>query len=417
MTNRPASNNSPTQPRTLSQVLLRAHVGSALAAMCFVGLALMAAGLLQLRSTVNQNLELVARSMAFAAEAAVVFRDGPATWSAIDEIASMASVESVAVTDMQGQTLAVWRKQRANTSIAHWFQNLDFLEQSVRLPVLSHGRRVGAIRVQSSSDSIWGFLVTGLLWILACVIASIVMTAYVTQRTLHSIVHPLRQFTEVTRRVRNSRSFGERVPRADLVELNDLANDFNSLLSELEHREAGAQGEYRALEHQATHDSLTGLANRTAFEIRLRHSILRAQAKGRSFALLFIDGDNFKLINDNFGHAAGDLVLREVGRRISEQLRDNDDVARFGGDEFAVILDPVKDKGSAERVAGAIAAAMAVPIALESGQTLVASVSVGMALYPQDATDELGLLEHADATMYARKASRGDAGTHTQPAV
>jgi len=416
MTSRSNSNRS-VQPKTLSRVLQRAHVGSALVAVCFVGLALMAAGLLQLRSSVNQNLELVAHSMAFAAEAAVVFHDGQATWSAIDEIASGVSVESVTVTDMQGQTLAAWHKQRASTSIAYWFQKLDFLEQSARLPVLSHGRRVGAIRVQSSPDSIWAFLVTGFLWILVCISAVIAMTTYVTQRTLHSIVQPLLQFTEVTRRVRNSRSFGERVPKADIVELNDLANDFNSLLSELEHREAGVQGKYRALEHQATHDSLTGLANRTAFDIRLRHAIRRAQAKGRSFALLFIDGDNFKLINDNFGHAAGDLVLREVGHRIRSQLRTDDVVARFGGDEFAVILDPIRDQGSAERVVGAIAAAMAVPIVLESGQTLVASVSVGMALYPHDATDELGLLERADATMYASKANRGDVGTDTQPIV
>lgn len=404
MTARPAS--STTQSKTLSQALLRAHVTSTLVAVCFVGIALMAAGLLQLRHTVNQNLQLIARSMAFSAEAAVVFHDGPATWTAIDEIASAENVESAIVTDMRGQPLTTWHKKRANTSFLYWLPNNDFLKQSVRIPVMSHGRRIGAILVQGSPESIWGFLVAGFLWILACISASIVMTAYVTRRTLHSIISPLRQLTEVTRRVRSARSFGERVPPANIIELNDLANNFNSLLGELERWEAGVQGEHRALAHQALHDSLTGLPNRMAFEIRLRQSIQRAQVKGHSFALLFVDGDYFKPINDNFGHTAGDIVLQTIAQRIKEQIRADDVVARLGGDEFAVILDPVKDQASVERVVGAISTAMAAPIEVETGQTLVASVSVGMAIYPQDATNEIALLQHADAAMYANKADR-----------
>jgi len=422
MTARPASSTTPF--KTLSQTLQRAHITSTLVAVCVVGIALMAAGMLQLRNTVNQNLQLVARSMAFSVEAAVIFHDGPATWAAIDEIASMEKVESAIVTDMRGQPLASWQKKRANTSFLYWLPKHNFLEQSVRVPIMSHGRRVGAILVQGSPESIWGFLVTSFLWVLASISASIVMTAYVTRHTLHSIVDPLRQLTDVTRRVRNHRSFGERVPQAKIVELNDLANDFNSLLGELESWEAGVQGENRALAHQAAHDSLTGLLNRMAFEVRLRQSIQRAQTEGCSFALLFVDGDDLKSINDNFGHAAGDIVLKTIARRICEQLRTHDVVARIGGDEFAVVLYPISDKSDADSVVEAISTAMAEPIERETGQPLITSVSVGMAIYPHDGANEIALLQHADAAMYARKADRlsGQAATpgdepYTQTAI
>lgn len=407
----------PTAPRTLSRALLHAHVVSALVAMCVIGVVLMVAGLLQLRTTVNQNLLLVGRSMAFSAEAAVVFHDGPATMTAINEIASVGNVESVVVTDMRGVTLATWHKKRADSSrLLYWLQNHNLLVQSARIPVVSHGRPVGSILVQDSPASIWGFLGTGVAWILACISASMVMTIYVSRRTLQSILDPLHQLTEVTRRVRNIRSFGERVPKANISELNDLANDFNSLLGELESWEAGVQGENRALVHQATHDSLTGLPNRMAFEVRLRQSIQRGQTEGRHFALMFIDGDDFKSINDNYGHAAGDVVLQEIARRISAQLRGEDVVARLGGDEFAVILDPIKDADNIDRVATSIAAAMAMPIELETGQAIFTSVSLGMAVFPNDATTEVALLSHADSAMYAYKARGRRASQDTQTA-
>ncbi len=407
----PRSTSGGAQPRPLSHALLRAHVASMLVAVCCVGTALMVAGLLQLRGTVTRNLDLVARSMAFSAEAAVVFHDGQATRSEIDRIASTEDVESVVVTDAQGQVLAEWHKKKRDTAsdALQWLSSSGLLNETVSVPVLSSGRRVGEIRARGTPDSMWGFLVTGCLWILVCIGASLAMTAYVTRRTFRLIMHPLRMLTEVTRRVRTVRAFGERVPQADIVELNELANDFNSLLGELELWEAGVQGENRALAHQAAHDSLTGLPNRMAFENRLRQTMQRAHADRHSFAVLFVDSNDFKSINDQFGHAAGDAVLVQVARRISGHLRASDMVARLGGDEFAILLDPVTDRESAQRVAESIRATMTQPMALEQGVTLTTSISVGAALYPHDASDMAALLRHADAAMYSDKADHRNA--------
>lgn len=400
------STSSGAQPRPLSHALLRAHVVSILVAVCCVGTALMGAGLLQLRGTVTRNLELVARSMAFSVEAAVVFHDGPATRVEIDRIASTEDVESVAVTDAQGQVLAEWHKKRGTSSMLRWLSERTLLNEAVSVPVLSNGRHVGEIRARGSPDSMWGFLVTGCLWILVCIGASLAMTAYMTRRTFRLIMRPLRLLTEVTHRVRTVRSFGERVPQADIVELNELANDFNSLLGELELWEAGVQGENRALAHQAAHDSLTGLPNRMAFETRLKQTMQRAQADRHCFALLFVDSNDFKSINDGFGHAAGDAVLVQVARRISGHLRASDMVARLGGDEFAILLDPVTDRDGAQDVAESIRATMTQPMTLDQGVVLTTSISVGTALYPYDASDMAALLRSADVAMYADKARR-----------
>lgn len=401
------STSKGTSPRLLSHALLRAHVISILVAVCCVGTALTIAGLVQLHGTVTRNLELVARAMAFSAEAAVVFHDAPATEMEIERIAATEDVENVVVTDEHKQVLASWSKKRLDGShVPHWLLNRGLLNETVRLPVFSNGRLVGAIQVKDSPDTMWGFLVTGCMWILVCVAASLLLTVYLTRRTFRLIMDPLHALTEVTRRVRTIRSFGERVPQSGIVELNDLANDFNSLLGELDRWEAGVQGENRALAHRAAHDGLTGLPNRMAFEDRLEQAMQRAQADSRCFAVLFIDSDDFKSINDRFGHAAGDAVLVEVAGRISAQLRAGDIVARLGGDEFVVLLDPVKDREGAERVAAAIIAAMTEPVALEAGPTIVTSVSVGTAIYPHDAAEVAGLLRHADSAMYVHKTSR-----------
>ncbi|CAN7748145.1 GGDEF domain-containing protein [Caballeronia sp. LjRoot34] len=164
------------------------------------------------------------------------------------------------------------------------------------------------------------------------------------------------------------------------------------------------QLENKSLAHQATHDSLTGLPNRTLFERRLAHEVERATRDKQRFAVLFLDADRFKEVNDTMGHAAGDKVLVAVAARVREQLRAGDLVARLGGDEFAALLSPLRDAEDASRVAWNIAVAMREPIVFDDGTTVMSSVSVGMAVYPDDALDGIGLIRAADIAMYLAKA-------------
>ena len=213
--------------------------------------------------------------------------------------------------------------------------------------------------------------------------------------------------------MRTVRSFGQRVPPARIRELNDLASDFNGLLYELEKWEAGMQRENKSLAHQANHDSLTGLPNRAFFERRLAHDVEHAAREGERFAVLFFDADRFKEINDTLGHAAGDRVLSTLAARIRGQFRVGDIVARLGGDEFAALLAPLRNVGDARRIARNIALAMREPIVLDDGTTVTSSVSVGIAVYPDDAPDSAGLIHAADIAMYVAKPGVKKHGTRT----
>lgn len=156
--------------------------------------------------------------------------------------------------------------------------------------------------------------------------------------------------------------------------------------------------------HLAHHDTLTALPNRILFYDRLNQAITRARRDKESFAVLFLDLDGFKLINDTFGHDVGDALLREVAKRIVACVRDSDTVARMGGDEFTVILSNVRTPNSKDRVAKKIVEAIARPFVL-NGKNCSVSVSIGIALYPDNGKTAEQLVKIADAAMYLAKNS------------
>ena len=162
------------------------------------------------------------------------------------------------------------------------------------------------------------------------------------------------------------------------------------------------------IRYLAFHDALTGLHNRLLFEERLAHAINRSRRERAPLAVLFIDLDGFKAINDAYGHDAGDALLKEVGRRIGTWARrDSDTVARLGGDEFAVLCEGAGQSEAveiAERVWRAVAAPM-----LAAGETVEVGISVGIATAASPETTAEDLLAEADAAMYREKTAAGAA--------
>ncbi len=153
---------------------------------------------------------------------------------------------------------------------------------------------------------------------------------------------------------------------------------------------------------QANFDPLTGLPNRQMFFDRLEQEIKKAQRSGHTFALLFIDLDRFKEVNDTLGHSQGDQLLKIAAERLNACVRNSDTVSRLGGDEFTIILGNLDSTDSVERIAEHILSRMAEPFPLESGQSYV-SASMGITLYPTDSDDITQLLKNADQAMYAAK--------------
>jgi len=157
------------------------------------------------------------------------------------------------------------------------------------------------------------------------------------------------------------------------------------------------------LKYQANHDALTGLPNRNLLGDRIGQSIALAHRDRRVMAVVFLDLDDFKLINDTLGHRAGDQLLKLVGERLRECVRDSDTVARLGGDEFVVLLNDQPGKETVTHAVHRLVAAIANPLDVE-GHEIITSCSVGISLYPSDGVDGDTLLKHADTAMYEAKA-------------
>lgn len=153
---------------------------------------------------------------------------------------------------------------------------------------------------------------------------------------------------------------------------------------------------------QATHDTLTGLVNRWQFGQQLEHAIAESTRSGQPFALLLLDLDDFKAVNDGYGHAAGDRVLLEVARRLKGALRPGDTLARLGGDEFTVLLPQVAHAQEVEAAAGRLLQALCEPYQMH-GFELDSGASLGIAMCPRDAQDAATLLRYADMAMYHAK--------------
>ncbi len=164
-----------------------------------------------------------------------------------------------------------------------------------------------------------------------------------------------------------------------------------------------------AARHDAVHDPLTGLPNRVLFNDRLEHGLAQARRHGRSLAVMFIDLDDFKKINDTHGHAAGDSVLQAVASRLSQRVRDVDTISRHGGDEFLLLFTEVKDRHDLSTVAEKILESIQSPCSITvEGLTINAhvSASVGISIFPEDGATADTLIHSADKAMYQAKQSK-----------
>jgi diguanylate cyclase (GGDEF)-like protein len=175
-----------------------------------------------------------------------------------------------------------------------------------------------------------------------------------------------------------------------------------TLNEQLQQEIAKHEAARESIRHMALHDTLTELGNRRHFDATLYRTLQSAQRSQRKFALLVIDLDDFKPVNDQYGHPAGDLLLQTVANRLRQQIRSADFVARTGGDEFAIILDNVHHTADLETVLSKLRVAITTPIPFHD-HLLKVGASIGTAIYPDDATDVEALLLCADSRMYANK--------------
>lgn len=409
MTPRPGAEPLPGKSTGLRQMLYRGNLWVATLAVCLIGLLIIPLGVLNLRAYASSNLSLIARSMAYTVEAAVVFSDVQAAEEILQHIGMTEDVTQATVFDNHGQEFANW--QRTSPGLLDEMEHIvpDWvLVPPVRQPLMYQDRTIGEIRVQGLNQTLLQFLVIGILGIIGCLALTVTAASMFARRLVGRIVKPLDQFAEVAHAVRTNRAFSQRMPDSRIHELHALGSDFNALLDELESWHKRNENEKASLAHQAFHDSLTGLQNRAVFADRLGEAIEQARDTGGEVAVLFIDGDQFKSINDERGHAAGDAVLIAIAERIRAHVRKGDVVVRLGGDEFAVMLTQLAGSARALQLADAILESMQTPIRLPDGGDVTTSLSIGIAVYPGHGETSQDLLRAADEAMYhAKRQGRG----------
>ena len=192
----------------------------------------------------------------------------------------------------------------------------------------------------------------------------------------------------------------------ELAQTEIALTESREVLADTQAALAISQEEEREARRRALHDSMTGLPNRDLFDDRLSNAMSIARRHDWTLAVMFLDLDGFKKINDTHGHAAGDSVLKEVATRLSLFSRDEDTVCRNGGDEFLYLLVNPQGKENIERIAGLVSANIAKPIAV-GGSQLVVGASIGVAVYPVDGATGDELIERADSAMYRAKRHEG----------
>ncbi|OAN45685.1 hypothetical protein A6A04_07430 [Paramagnetospirillum marisnigri] len=252
-----------------------------------------------------------------------------------------------------------------------------------RLEVSFHD---GRIRRELASQRSAGLLVLSL---------SFVLLGGMTLLSVRRLV------AEPLRRLRDSLRHNANVMTRDPLvwqggdEVGEVVGAYNRLLDEISQRTED-------IHRMAYHDSLTGLPNRRLLEDRIGHAIAVAERQNRSIAVLFADIDNFKVINDTLGHKQGDTLLRMAAERMSAIIRSMDTIARWGGDEFVIVVEGLESAGEAANVAEKLIEEIGVPIHLDSNLLRI-GVSIGISLYPQDGTDATTLIKNADMALFEAK--------------
>jgi len=238
--------------------------------------------------------------------------------------------------------------------------------------------------------------------ILTCGMLCVLIISLLLSEFLHrGIIATLRNITSSIHYVIRSGDFSLRIPESPTSEFQLFSDDLNSLLMEMQTLKASLIRDNRSLAAKALEDPLTGLANRSAFAARLTELLDQQYAEER-FALLFLDGDRFKSINDNWGHAAGDEVLKAIGSRLSSLAAEQDLVARLGGDEFAMLVSSRASEEQLQLLMQNIHQAMMQKIVIAEGTPITTSVTIGYAWSQHGDTVE-SILERADMNMYKNK--------------
>jgi diguanylate cyclase (GGDEF)-like protein len=383
--------------------------------------------LLSLRHAMFDRLRTQADIIGFNTVSALTFSDPEAALDTLSSLKNEDDIIGAALFSQKGLLFAHY--ERGSDSIPPHIpaQESGIIDGNLYVvsPIVFGGERIGSIMLISDLRS-WKRHQLRELAIGAGVFSLSLFVAMVLSSRLQRLVsEPILKLARTARRVSESQDFSLRAEKLSSDEIGALVDDFNGMLRQIQLRDLELQKARneleekvrartqelteltRQLEHQAYHDTLTGLSNRVTFDDHLRLATAQAKRDRRRIAVMFLDLDRFKIINDTLGHAVGDKLLVQIAQRLKACLRGSDTLARLGGDEFAVLLPQTHEGLGAAEVAMKIAAAVAEPIQVD-GYSLHVTTSIGISLFPEDGSRAETIVKNADTAMYRSKDRGGN---------
>ena len=373
-----------------------------------------------LRDNYRENSTTLTSLLAESVTSALLFGDKKAAQETLAGLRTVDYVTHAELYDKGGNLFASYAKgTRAFGAAANFdprgyqqdirFGNLTLDSAFPVRSIVSGSEQIGTITMQIDLTDAYvhlGYQVAALL-LIGLLGAALVSAAL--SKLQRSITVPLLSLTETMRKITNGGGLSAKPALSNQDEIGEMTSAFNHMMDELTHRDQSLQQELKErrrieakLSQLAHFDTITALPNRHSFNSQIDKALINYKYDLEKLALIYIDLDNFKYVNDTFGHHIGDLLLARLGERLIKTLRKEDFVARLGGDEFVVIISSFTDNSQIIAVANKILASLQAPFALESHEAFI-SASIGIALCPDNGKDSETLQRQADSAMYRAK--------------
>lgn len=391
------------------------------------------------RQAAGNNLATIAEIISANSSAAVIFGDMTAAEETLSLLEQQENIQYAAIVLKNKTSFAHYNKSGLtypSPDFTHKADEAIFHEDHVEIftHITYDGEHIGYVYLRSDNDGIKKQTAWHIIFTLCALFASLLVTYALSSFLQKFITNPILCLSSIARRITTEKNYTLRVVGNSKDELGSLIIDFNKMLEQiqlrdtelkinkemleervskrtkelevsniqLEESKVRAEAVAKEMEHQAHHDTLTGLPNRMLLNDRIDNALAHANRDGSVLAILFLDLDRFKIINDSLGHDVGDELLKMVAKGIASCIRDEDTVARLGGDEFVVLLSHISGAGDAGKIARKIIEVLAEPVMCH-GHDLAVTTSIGISIYPYDGSDANTLMKNADISMYRAK--------------
>ncbi len=379
------------------------------------------------RDSIIESLLVQAKMVSNNTTAALIFDDPKGAADVLQAFSESEDIQSAIIFDEKGEALARYIKQGAkvnsttgNGSNAYdnaintrqLTEKMDFiLDKNINIihDIDFEGKTIGKLLMQADISYLYADIIDYLIFTSLMALIGLTLASVLLLKLSQSITRPLQQLTRLMESVTQNNDYSIRIDNISSDEIGVLTRGFNKMLSHIQVNDEKLAHElterYKAEKHLdklAYYDVITGIPNRHSFQQKLEQAIEAALKTNKLMALLFLDLDNFKTVNDTLGHKTGDLLLKQASSRLSNVVRQSDYICRIGGDEFAIIIEHINDIEDVSTVTKKCIECLSNPFVFD-GKNFFIGVSIGLSVCPDDAVTANDLLVNADMAMYEAK--------------